>query len=73
VGGPDDLMPDSLDSLLPGQPVPVIFRIARDCEADHTAAAVGKRHAADHCNACMLQCAHTEAERLGSMQRRPHP
>ena len=42
MGGPDDLMPDSLDSLLPGQLVPVIFRIARDCEADHTAAAVGK-------------------------------
>jgi hypothetical protein len=40
----DDLMPDRL---LPGRQVPVIFRIARDCEADHTAAAVGKRHAAD--------------------------
>jgi hypothetical protein len=29
--------------------VPVIFWIARACEADHTAAAVGKRYAADHC------------------------
>src|ERR1700730_10541486 len=29
----DDLMPDRL---LPGPQVPVIFRIARDCEADHT-------------------------------------
>src|SRR6266478_3264382 len=54
----DDLMPDRL---LPGRQVPVIFRIARDCEADHTAAAVGKRHAADHYMlACMLQCADTE-------------
>ena len=57
----DDLMPDRL---LPGPQVPVIFRIARDCEADHTAAAVGKRHAADN---CMLVCLyasvrHTEAD-----------
>src|SRR5271168_659622 len=42
----DDLMPDRL---LPGRQVSVIFRIARDCAADHTATAVGKRHAADHC------------------------
>ena len=28
------------DRLLPGRQEPVIFRIARDCEADHTAAAV---------------------------------
>jgi hypothetical protein len=41
------------DRLLPGRQVPVIFRIARDCEADHTAAAVRKRHAADR---CMLVC-----------------
>src|ERR1700728_1344783 len=30
------------DRLLPGRQVPVIFRTVRDCEADHTAAAVGK-------------------------------
>src|SRR6266478_8869568 len=45
----DDLMPDRL---LPGRQVPVILRIARDCEADHTAAAVGKRHAADGSAPC---------------------
>ena len=38
---------------LPGRQVPVIFRVARDCAADRTAAAVGKRHAADH---CLLVC-----------------
>ena len=38
----DDLLPDRR---LPGPQVPVMFRIARDCAADHTAAAVGKRHA----------------------------
>jgi hypothetical protein len=40
----DDLMPDRL---LPGRQVPVIFQIACDCEANDTAAAVGKRHAAE--------------------------
>src|ERR1700680_4580468 len=54
----DDLMPDRL---LPGRQVPVIFRIARDCEADHTAAGVGKRHAADH---CMLVCFSAPTRRL---------
>ena len=36
----DDLMPDRL---LPRRQAPVIFRIIRDCGADHTAAAAGKR------------------------------
>jgi hypothetical protein len=31
------------DRLLPGRQEPVIFRIARHCEADHTAATVGRR------------------------------
>src|SRR5208282_565806 len=34
----DDLMPDRL---LPGRQVSVIFRIARDCEADHTPGQLG--------------------------------
>lgn len=49
----------SPDRLLPGGQVPVIFRVVRDCEADRTTAAVGKRRVADH---CMRQRAHTEAD-----------
>ena len=38
----------SCDRLLPGRQVPVIFWIAHGREADHTAAAVGKRSVRPH-------------------------